>query len=144
MSPRLREADKIECDAALGVPPLVALSAAVQSGHRAWTFCPDSGEPVGMFGVTASPVPQVGIVWMCSTPAIHTHAFEFLIGAPPIVDAMNEEFPVLTNLVDARNTLHHKWLRRMGFSFLRKLEKWGARSVPFYEFARLQNTCASH
>ncbi len=116
---------------------------AVADGRKVWTFCAYTSEPVGLFGVDPSEVENLGYIWMCSTPEITRHSFEFLKGSRVILDALHREYPVLTNLVDARNTVHHKWLRWMGFSFLRTIEKWGARGVPFHEFARLKPLCAS-
>lgn len=138
----LREADRMECDALLALPPILVLPAAVASGRRVWTFHAHTGEPVGLFGVDPTHVPEVGTIWMCSTDSINKHKHEFLVQSRPYLWALNDEFPILTNMVDARNTLHHRWLKWLGFAFLQRIEKWGARSVPFIEFARLQRTCA--
>lgn len=143
IAPRLREADKRECDALLALPPELVLPEAVCAPtRRVWTFATDAGEPVGLFGLDATPIPQVGTIWMVSTPVINKHPQEFLRGSIRVVTAMNNEYPILTNMMDERNTLHKKWLRWLGFSFLRRIDRWGARSVPFLEFARLKRTCA--
>lgn len=143
IAPRLREADKRECDALLAAPPELVIPEMVANGYRVWTCGPDSGEPSVLVGVDpATMIPEVGIVWLVSTDAIFKHNYAFLMRSREVLDMLHEEFPLLTNHVDARNTLHHKWLRWLGFAFLRKIDKWGARSVPFYEFARLKQTCA--
>ena len=142
ISKNLRQADIDECDALLAMPPELVLPQAVQADRRVWTFHRDDGLPVGVFGVDATPqLPHVGTVWMCSTGVINEHKREFLTESKPYVLALNDEFPIITNMVDARNTLHHRWLKWLGFAFLRRVEKWGARSIPFYEFARLKQTC---
>lgn len=138
IAPRLREADVRECDALLAAPPVLVIPLAIQEGRHVWTFGAD-GEPVGLFGVDRSPAcERVGVVWMCSTPVIERYPYQFLHASRQVVDELNGIYPVLTNLVDARNTLHHRWLRWMGFSFLRTIDRWGARSLPFHEFARLK------
>lgn len=138
----LRQADRMECDATLAMPPELALPRAVRDGQRVWTFHRNDGLPVGVFGADPTPIPEVGIVWMVSTDEIELHKREFLVESKPYVLALNDDFPIITNMVDARNTLHHRWLKWLGFAFLRRIDSWGARSVPFYEFARMKQTCA--
>jgi hypothetical protein len=142
ISKNLRQADRDECDATLATLPELILPQAVAPGRDVWTFHLNDGTPVGVFGVDRTPDPMVGIVWMLSTDEIKNHKREFLVESKPYVLALNDDFPIITNMVDARNTLHHRWLKWLGFSFLRRIERWGARSVPFYEFARMKQSCA--
>lgn len=140
---RLREADRRECDALLALPPEQVLPQAVAAGQRVWTLHTAAGEPVGLYGVNpVEGLPQVGTIWAVGTTGV-TGSRDLIVAAAACVDALNDEYPVLTNLMDARNTLHQRWLRRLGFVFLRRIESWGARGVPFIEFARLK-PCASH
>lgn len=144
IAPRLREADKAECDASLACPAEWVLPQFALHGYRCWAFGLNDGTPVGLFGVDPAPgAPQVGIAWACSTPVVTQYKYDFLRRSPEILGKLHAEFPILTNTVDARNTLHHRWLRWLGFSFLREFPTWGARNLPFYEFARLR-TCAWH
>ncbi|NPU64598.1 hypothetical protein HL667_06275 [Bradyrhizobium sp. 83012] len=134
----LRQADRNECDAMCAAPPELILPQAVKPHRAVWTFHTNDGLPVGVFGVDPTSIEEVGIVWMVSTPVVNEHRREFLVESRPYVLALNNDFPIITNFVDARNTLHHRWLKWLGFSFLRRIEQWGARSVPFYEFARMK------
>jgi hypothetical protein len=138
----LRQADRQECDATVGMPPELVLPQSVGAGRDVWTFHRNDGLPVGVFGADPTTIPEVGIVWMVSTGEVNNHKREFLTESRPFVWALNDTYPIITNMVDARNTLHHRWLKWLGFSFLRRIEHWGARSVPFYEFARMKQTCA--
>lgn len=139
----LREADRLECDATMAFPPELVLPQAVAEGHRRiWTGHAHTGEPVLICGVDPGALPELGVVWMVSTPKLKSHQIEFLRTSLPWIKEMNEEYPILHNYVDARNTLHHKWLRWCGFKLLRTVDRWGARSVPFIEFARINTTCA--
>ena len=40
-------------------------------------------------------------------------------------------------VVDARNELHIKWLKFMGFKFIQRHENFGVAKLPFYEFLRI-------
>ncbi len=136
----IRQADRQECEALTGLPPSLVLPQAI-ARPRVWTWEED-GEPIAMGGVDAS-IPNVGTVWMTSTDAILKHRTKFLREeCKPMLAHLHQDFPILTNMVDARNTLHQRWLRWLGFVFTQKIDKWGARSVPFFEFARYQPQCA--
>jgi hypothetical protein len=58
--------------------------------------------------------------------------------APRWLHRLHKLYPLLGNHVDIRNTKHTKWLKRMGFSFLRVLPEYGVERRPFIEFARLE------
>lgn len=136
----MRQADRQECEALHGLPPEIVLPNAI-GRPRVFTWERD-GVPIAMGGVDPS-IPNVGIVWMTSTDDILKNRVSFLREmCRPTLDFLHQEFPILTNVVDARNTIHHRWLRWLGFVFLRKIDRWGAHSVPFYEFARYQPPCA--
>jgi len=95
-----------------------------------------------MGGVDDSPAMEgLGVVWLVLTNDIKDHRGEFLREGHRWIDAIQRTWPLITNLVDARNTLHIRWLRWLGFVFTQRIERWGARSVPFLEFARHQSAC---
>ena len=50
---------------------------------------------------------------------------------------VHKEFPVLFNYIDARNTVHLRWLKFMGFTIIKKLEIFGYEGRPFYEFVKI-------
>lgn len=135
----MRQADRQECEALRGLPPELVLPNAIgRPGVTTWEV---GGEPVVMGGVDPS-IPNMGTVWMCSTDSILQHKVQFLRGCRPMLETLHKDYPLLTNLVDARNTLHIRWLKWLGFVFTRKIERWGAHGVPFFEFARYQRPCA--
>lgn len=136
----MRQDDRQECEAQLGLPPAFILPQAI-GRPNVWTW-EEEGVPVAIGGVDAS-IPSVGTVWMTSTDDIVKHRIKFLRElSKPMLELLHQDYPILTNMVDARNTLHIRWLRWLGFTVLRRIEKWGAHSVPFYEFARYQPPCA--
>lgn len=99
---------------------------------------------LGMGGDEPSLVPGLGIIWFVGTNAIDNHKAEFLRDSRHYIDELFTRYDVIGNLIDARNITHQRWLRWLGFSFLRKEAKWGAHSVPFYEFAKAKPLCASY
>lgn len=139
VAPLLRQADRDECLAFLGLPPELILPINISQSDDTWAMVNDDGEPFGLFGV--SPVhtfPEVGIVWMCSTPELVRYKRELIQQAPEVLNRLHARYPLLTNHIDARNKAHIQWLKRMGFSFLRELPEFGVEKRPFYEFARLK------
>ncbi|TPI67597.1 hypothetical protein FJ420_01945 [Mesorhizobium sp. B3-1-3] len=139
LAPRLRAADRDEIQAALGMTPEAALPL-FTNGNYVWAGVEPNGEPFGLFGI--DPVngnPHLGIVWMVSTPAILKYRRDLLTMTPKWLKRLHRVRPLLGNHIDARNTLHIRWLRRMGFSFLRTHEEFGVEKRPFHEFARLRS-----
>lgn len=137
LAPRLRQADKDECMAATGYDPKVALCIGLKFGDITQTMLAPDGEPLGMFGVGKSNVPDAGAIWMVATDNLVKHQMKFLRLNKPVIETLQTEYLALFNFVDARNTLHIKWLKWMGFTFIKRHEHWGFEKRPFYEFVRI-------
>ena len=137
LAPLLRHSDIEEIKASAGLSAAEALFLGVCLGKPALTFIEPKGGLAGMFGVTPTNDPYVGAVWMLSSDAIEKYPIHFLRRCKPWVDKFNETYPVLTNYVDQRNTLHIRWLRWLGFSFVR-LIPYGVNQLPFYEIVRVK------
>lgn len=144
LAPRLRDADRAELKAALGMAPEVSLPIAVRQSPYVWAAEDEEGAQ-GLFGL--DPVkgyPDFGIVWLVTSDAIWRHRRELQRLTPEWLDTMHGICPLLGNHIDARNTVHIRWLKRMGFSFLQTHERFGVERRPFHEFARLRNQpCAA-
>jgi hypothetical protein len=124
-----------------GLPPEVVLDQCVAASDQCWVGCTDDNTPALIWGTQpVFEVPEVGWIWMVGTDLMLQHRYEFLTKARVHIRLAHERYPILTNHVDARNEVHIKWLRFMGFSFLRRIERWGAEGRPFLEFARLDPT----
>nr|WP_145994468.1 hypothetical protein [Mesorhizobium loti] len=138
LAPRLREADRAECWAALGMKPEVVLPMLIQQGNYAWAAEDADGTVEGLFGVD----PQdkaFGIVWMVTSPAIFKHRKELVKLAPKWLTRLHKVRPLIGNYIDARNTIHVRWLKRLGFSFLKTDHDYGFERRPFHQFARLRS-----
>lgn len=140
IAPNLREADRNEVRAYLGVDPEVALPLSVgQREGQSWTMVGDNGELIGLFGVEPVALhPNFGIVWMVATDGLKNYRMQFLRECREWLDHMHDLYPLLGNYTDCRNTLHHRWLKWMGFSFLRVIPEFGTENRPFIQFARLR------
>lgn len=144
LGPRLREADKQEIMAYAGTAPEPALAAGLQAGSETWTaiFTDDKGpRPCGMFGVvpdldTIQCGVAVGFVWFLGTDDIFKAPVAFHRASKEWLERLGEHYDILTNCVDCRNARHTKWIRRMGFKFIRCHPKWGVEQRPFLQFSK--------
>jgi hypothetical protein len=139
IAPRLREADRRECLAATGKEPLDVLKMSLLIGDFTYTMTAPDGTKVGLFGVCKSPLEGAGVIWLCATDDIYQYQMTFLRRSKEFLENLLNDYVVLHNAVDARNTLHIKWLKWMGFTFIKKHEHWGYEQRPFYEFVRINN-----
>ena len=134
---RLREADREEIQALLGLPPSLVLPAAVGEGRAVCVAgLLEDNKPEIIFGL--DPVdghPDTAVGWMVSTPRIFEHAGKFAPASKAIHASCHEAFPLIVNFIDARNTRHIEWCKWLGFKVLRRIENFGAASLPFYEIA---------
>jgi hypothetical protein len=54
-----------------------------------------------------------------------------------LVQTLQQNYDVLFNLVDERNTLHIRWIQWCGFTFVNRHPALGAEQRPFLEFVRI-------
>ncbi|MCA2979537.1 MAG: hypothetical protein INH37_14775 [Myxococcaceae bacterium] len=128
----------MELEAATGRPATDVVVRSVAISSMCWVAA-ERGVPMTIFG--AAPMPRhedfVGVPWLVATPALIPHAVPFLRRCAPFLDEMQRRYPLLVNYTDARNTVHHRWLRWLGFTFIRRHERMGAAGIPFIEFVRI-------
>lgn len=137
MAPRLREADKAEIAAMTGSYPESALLRGLE-GDVCVTAVSPEGDPFLMAGVRPSRFPEAGFVWMLGTDAIENFSIPFLRHARGYLDAFHDIYPLLHNYVDARNTVHIRWLKWMGCTFIQTRPRMGVQGRPFHEFVRIR------
>jgi len=138
LAPRLRQADIQECQAASGMEPKEVLIEGLKAGHFTFTLTPRKGVRVGIWGVVKSPTyDNAGIIWMMATEELLEYQIKFLRRSRVYIELVQKEFSILHNVVDARNELHIKWLKFMGFKFIQRHENFGVAKLPFYEFLRI-------
>ena len=126
---RLRHADLVGLEA-----HRVQASAALRVGLEASDRCyaiEHRGQCIAMFGVT--PIfgePGIGNVWLLGSDEIADISTQFLRQSHEWLSRIAENYEALTNVVHEDNTLHHRWLKFLGFKFVR-------RQAPWIEFARI-------
>ena len=92
-------------------------------------------EPAGIAGVVRLS-PTEGQIWMLCTPLITTRPHTFVRQAKKWLREVEREYTLLWNLADARNHVHHKLLKHLGFKALRTVPT-GPESLPYYEIVKL-------
>lgn len=137
----MREADRLELMDGSGSSPLVALEDGYIHSTKCLTILTDQDEVVGVFGVAPSPVDRlIGHPWMLATDLLDSIKVTFLRQSRKYLDDLAEGYPLLMNCCDKRNTVHIKWLRWLGFSFIREIPEYGVGRVPFLEFVKIGDT----
>lgn len=137
----MRQEDVAELAAGSGNSPAESLLYCFFHSVPCMTMVSANDRPMGMWGV----VPEedgLGRIWMLGTDEMVDHGpsrIRFLRESPKFLAAAQAKYPVLYNYVDARNTIHVKWLRWMGFTFLSQHPNYGQEGRLFLEFARLSH-----
>lgn len=134
---QMRQADRDEVAAHSGSTPYDAVTRGMSLSEirctivRAWGH-----KPVGVFGVT-----EDGTIWCLGTDDLTRKplVYQFMKECRRYVDLLHASYPLLHNVIDARNTVHIKWLRWMGFQFIRRIPHFGVENKPFLEFVRLHS-----
>jgi hypothetical protein len=138
LAPRLREADIAEIRASSGQSPLDALFEGVRRSTQSYSVEDQNGKLFAMFGVARHPYnDKVGIVWMLASDDIKKHARQLLREAKRWWSVLHNHYPVLWNLVDARNHVHIRWLKWAGAKFTGE-KIHGRERRPFLEFIHEQ------
>jgi len=131
----IRPADADEIAAMSGLDPLEGLVASVAHSHVRYAMM--AGDtPVSLYGAR-SLGGGVGVVWLLASTEVHRHTTQFLRSSIEYVNRLHDETgcDTLANYTDARNKVHHKWLRFTGFSFGKTVDINGH---PFHEIYRIR------
>ena len=132
----LRDADLEEITALVGAEGVLdAIDTSVSQSAQSWTLT-DDGSPIAVFGVAPSEIHGVGMPWLVGTPRILRRQRSFMRLCAAYIPMMHALFPVLVNVVDARNTRAIAWLRHVGFEFGPPAHV-GVEGRLFYPFSRM-------
>lgn len=147
LAPALRAADVAEIRAASGRRPDEALRAGVAASRLAFAVEHRNGSagapPLALFGVADHPSgPEIGAPWLLAHRELPRIARAMLREAEAWIGLLAQGREALSNCVDARNHLHLRWLWRLGFRPLRRIERFGAEGRPFIEVVRLTPSSA--
>lgn len=134
----MRQADVAEVKASSGYQPEEALKTGLTyPGGVTKTICLPNGVPAGMYGVVPSSVPRVGVVWMLAANNIEKVHRQFLRESRDKIEDLCQEYDLVFNFTDARNSVHHRWIKWAGFTIISKHESFGSGNLPFLEFVRI-------
>ena len=134
----MRQEDLNEIQA-MGVPdPHEALRKGMVHSKPECYTASVKGVPIAMFGVVPfDDDPKFGSIWLLGTDRIKTEVpISFLKKSRKVLPTLIEPYEMVCNVVDKRNEVHIKWIKWLGFSFIRETI-CGPENRPFYEFARL-------
>tara|TARA_R100000231_G_scaffold34466_1_gene30472 strand:- start:832 stop:1284 length:453 start_codon:yes stop_codon:yes gene_type:complete len=131
----LREVDKLEAFYQTGQEPLQALQFTYLCSKVNMAIADDNDAPIGLCGVVNG-----GVIWMVSTDALFNnrkYKIQLIRKGREWVDNLLKSYKVLYNFVYAENKSAIKWLKSLGFTFIKYHEEYGMQGKPFYEFLRI-------
>lgn len=129
----LRRADRDEVEALSGRNPREVLVESVERSASAWAGLAD-GKLVCLFGcVPLTLIGVTGVPWLLGSDDVCAYSRAFLRRNRAYVAEMLAAFPILANVVDARNTVSVRWLRWLGFS-MGSPAPMGLHGEPFIPF----------
>lgn len=137
----MREADRVELAASSGSSPLEALEEGYVHSPKCMTILTDQGDVVGIFGVAPNSMDRlIGHPWMLASDHLDSIRMTFLRQSKMYLDGLGGGYQLLMNCCDKRNLVHIKWLRWLGFSFIKEHPEYGVGRVPFLEFVKIGDT----
>jgi hypothetical protein len=137
---QMRQADLMEIQAVGTSSPYQALwNGYHYSQPNGYTLMFDD-KPVAMFGVGPKEDGdnRVGVIWLLGTDDITENPIHFLRISRKFLPTLMEPYDMVCNIVDARNKVHIKWMKWLGFKFIRKI-KFGPENRDFWEFAEVNH-----
>lgn len=139
---RCRQADVDETIAHLGMSPSVIVPISVMTGGDNFTIVEEAtGLPIGMYGVSPHPsLDNYGVVWMLLTSEVERFKTTFIRRGKPLFETLHKDYELIGNYVDARNSLHIRWLKRVGFTFLPVIPEFGNEKRPFYPIIHVRKS----
>lgn len=135
LADRLRYEDAREIAACWGLGAREGLFHCLMHSERQFVLF-EGAEPVALWGISGMVDAglRIGVPWMLATDRLFDGRRERLQRSRRIVDHLLHDHDVLTNLTDADNTAHLRWLAWCGFRELRRHERHGHAASPFVEF----------
>jgi len=137
LAKHLRTADLKDIKAA-GLDPLDSLMRGYVYSRDCMTICLPDGTPAAMFGMAPfmDGDTRCGSIWLLGTEQLVSYKWKFLRESRGWLSRLSQGVDLLCNVVHRENTEHIKWIRWLGFSFIRRTEMNGE---PVIEFAKIIN-----
>lgn len=137
LAPSLREQDAKEVMASDGLTPLRALQHSYNSSApECFSIIHEDGDIVGMFGLSNSG--HFASPWLLGSHKLPETKKVMLPVSAKWVEEKNDQYPLLLNYVHAENTVSMRWLKALGFKFIKLDKEYGVGKQPFYQFVRIK------
>ena len=133
LSMELREIDKKEGWAALGLDPQAARLASLNATTDGLWVIVERDEIVGVFGIAPLGNRQ-GCPWLVGTDQLTKLGTRFLRGCKMWMSMVTPYYDLLTNYVAAENTDTIRWLRWLGFTIIPERVTLHDPEVEFVQF----------
>lgn len=133
----MRKADRLEVEAC-GHTPLDGLLLGLEQSEVCYTLVNPEGESIAMVGVVPSnDWEHFGSIWLLGTPGIEEYGYRFLRNSKVLLQELYDKTgcEAFYNYTHKDNVVHHKWLKWLGFKFLRRVNIGNS---GFIEFCRLK------
>lgn len=138
ISKELRSEDIAEIYASSGRSPYESLIN--MDIETSYIMLDDNNNYVLFYGCPHHPQDEtIGIPWMVGTERIKKVKKVFWKECKKVVEELNNKYALLINFTDARNKVHHVWLKRLGFEFIKLHYDIGYEKRPFWEFRKNRN-----
>ena len=131
----LREIDKREAFYQTGQEPLQAVQFTYICSNVNMAIADDNDHPIGLCGVV-----EGGVIWMVATDRLFEnkkYKIQLIRKGRKWVDNLLKKYKILYSFVYAENHSAIKWLKALGFTFIKYHEHYGIERKPFYEFLRI-------
>lgn len=131
---RIEDCREVE---ALGHTPYGALVFGWIESKVCYTLVDPEGVPVAILGVVETEYNKVGSIWLLGTTGIEKFGYRFLRYSKQVLQDLYAKtgHELFFNMTHKDNVVHHKWLKWLGFKFLRRVNIGNS---GFIEFARLK------
>ena len=141
LAPRLCQRDAYEVLSSDGLSPLDALLMSLERSYECNTIL-RNGEPMGMFGVGYGGDTFSGVPWMLTDGDFQGFRKRFLKEGRQWIGNLKKRHQILFNYVHSENEDSIRWLKWLGFKFMRAIPNYGfGKSDTFYEFYLVSNEC---
>ena len=138
LAPKMRKQDAKEVWHSNGASPLEALEFSFDVAGENNTIIDNEGEIIGMFGCASMEGDdRIGVPWLLASDKLPTVSREFIPQSKQWIESLHERHDLLFNFVHKENKTSIRWLKWMGFNFLKEIE-YGVNPAPFYQFIKLK------
>ena len=126
ITPYLRQADIDELKALTGLAPNIGTAFSIAFTQRGYAaFYENKDIPAAIFGISD------GLIWLVGTDEITKHPVTFFRATQKYFPDLVKGYDYIYNYVDARNKLHLRWLKWLGFT-IEEAKILGVEKRPFH------------